>query len=42
MEKNSVITLNKIYKLSNLFQFNSRPVYKPNYKNDDNNKIIEE
>ena len=42
MKKISVITLNKIYKLSNLFQFNSQPVYKPNYKNDDNNKIIKD
>jgi hypothetical protein len=46
MKTISVIPLDKIYKLSNLFQFNSQLVYKPNCKNDDdndiNNKIIED
>ena len=44
IKKISVITLNKINKLSNLFQFNSQPIYnyKSNYKKDDNNKIIED
>lgn len=40
----SVIRLDKIYELSNIFNFNSPPVYKKekNYNNDDNNKIIED
>ena len=37
-----VIPLNKIDKLSNLFKFNSPPVYKLRPPKNDNNKIIEE